>query len=106
MGNSPFEMSTNSTILSSGTYNAFKVDATLKQSQLESTIVLRSSHLSYWVALACGLLVIHLLRSSKIADGVNAPFYKAWRLKWMIDAEYLIRDSYNKVRSIPMDLEH
>lgn len=43
------------------------------------------------------LFAVYVFRSSRNADPVNAPFYKAGRLKWMTDAENLVRDSYNKV---------
>lgn len=92
-------MSTNSTILSFGGYNPFRMDTIGKQPQLDTPLVVRSGHLSYWLALACGLLLIWAYRSSQTTDGVDVPFYKAGRIKWMTDAETLIRDSYNKVEA-------
>jgi hypothetical protein len=90
-------MSANSTILSIGSYNPFRMDTTGKQPQLDTALVVRSGHLSYWLALACGLLLIWAYRSSQTTDDVVVPFYKAGRIKWMTDAEALVRDSYNKV---------
>jgi UDP-N-acetylmuramyl pentapeptide synthase len=90
-------MSINSTILSFGAYNPFLMDTALKQTQLDAPLVVRGSHLMYWVVLACVVFAVYSLRSSRIADLVDAPFYKAGRLKWMTDAENLVRDSYNKV---------
>ncbi|KAB5563135.1 cytochrome P450 [Coniochaeta sp. 2T2.1] len=72
------------------------MDTTLKQSQLDAPVVVRGSHISYWVALACALIVVYILRSSRITDAVDAPFYNVGRLKWMTNAENLVRDSYNK----------
>ncbi|KAH8908882.1 cytochrome P450 [Coniochaeta sp. PMI_546] len=71
------------------------MDSTLQQ-HLDAPITVRNSHISYWGALACVLFAVYIFRSSRNADPVNAPFYKAGRLKWMTDAENLVRDSYNK----------
>jgi hypothetical protein len=98
-------MSMNSTILSFGGYNPFGMDTSLKQPQLDSPLVVRSGHLSYWVALACALILVYVLRSSNNRNVVDAPFYKAGRIKWMTDAENLVKDSYNKVsKPGPQDL--
>ncbi len=58
------------------------------------------SHLSYYVALACVLLVVYVLRGRRKSQ-LNLPFYKAAKTKWIFDAERLVRDSYNKVCSKP-----
>ncbi|KAJ9142628.1 Cytochrome P450 [Pleurostoma richardsiae] len=58
----------------------------------------RTGHISYYIAIGAVLLVAYLFRarqSSKL-NRVDAPFYKASTLKWMFDAENLVRDSYNK----------
>ena len=90
-------MSLNNTILSLGAYNPFRVDTALKQSQLHAPVLVRGNHISYWVALACAIVVVYILRSSRSTDAVDAPFYNVGRLKWMTHAEDLVRDSYNKV---------
>lgn len=63
-------------------------------------VVIRSQHLSYYVAIGAILLVAWLFQTSQTskAKGVKAPFYKASILKWYFDAETLVRDSYTKVR--------
>lgn len=90
-------MSINSTMLALSAYNLFRANTTLNQPQLDAPLPVRSSRINYWVALACSILVVYLLRSTKDIDLVDVPFYKAGRLKWMTDAENLVRDSYNKV---------
>lgn len=62
-------------------------------------VVVRSQHLSYYVAIGTILLVAWLFQSSQTnkTKGVKAPFYKASILKWYFDAETLVRDSYTKV---------
>lgn len=63
-------------------------------------VVIRTQHLSYYVAIGAILLVAWLFQSSQTSKtkGVRAPFYKASILKWYFDAETLVRDSYTKVR--------
>lgn len=63
-------------------------------------VVIRSQHLSYYVAIGAILLVAWLFQSSQTSKtrAVKAPFYKASILKWYFDAETLVRDSYTKVR--------
>lgn len=63
-------------------------------------VVIRSQHLSYYVAISAILLVAWLFQSSQTskAKAVKVPFYKASILKWYFDAETLVRDSYTKVR--------
>lgn len=90
-------MSINSTVLAPGAYNPFCMDTTLEHPQADAPLVVRSSHLGYWVALACSIFVVYIFRSSRNTGIVDAPFYKAGRLKWMTDAENLVRHSYNKV---------
>lgn len=64
-------------------------------------VVVRSQHLSYYVAIGTILLVAWLFQSSQThkTKGVKAPFYKASILKWYFDAETLVRDSYTKVKT-------
>ncbi|KAI8964909.1 ent-kaurene oxidase [Daldinia sp. FL1419] len=56
------------------------------------------SHLSYYVAIGTVLLCIWLFQSNQEKCGVSAPFYQASRLKWMFNADTLIKDSYSKFR--------
>jgi hypothetical protein len=80
-----------------GAYKLFKRESTIDL-QPSPDAVIGARYWSYYVALACVLLAGVLLRSSRERGGVDAPFYKASRMKWMFDAETLVRDSYNKVR--------
>lgn len=65
-----------------------------------TVLVVRSKHLSYYIALGAVLLVAYLFQSlqSTKTRRVEVPFYKVSKMKWMFDAENLVRDSYNKVR--------
>ncbi len=82
-----------------GGYSLFGKDSPIDITA--SSPLSRPSHLSYYVAVACVLFVTFLLRAGKRKEGVDAPFYKASKMKWMFDAETLVRDSYNKVDSPP-----
>lgn len=62
------------------------------------SVVSGSRNLTYYLAISVVLFLAWTWRSRKPASGVDAPFYKASKLKWMFDAETLIIDSYNKVR--------
>jgi hypothetical protein len=89
-------MSNTTTSILFGRYGIFtKMDSSPKFRHAEP-VVLHSGHLSYYVAIACALLVAYLLRSSK-QKTVNVPYYKAGMMKWMFDAETLVRDSYSRV---------
>lgn len=90
-------MSTNSTMLALSAYSVSRANTTPNQPQLDAPLPVRSSHINYWVALICSIIVVYLFRSTRHVDLVDAPFYKAGRLKWMTNAENLVRDSYNKV---------
>ncbi|KAI0169540.1 ent-kaurene oxidase [Hypoxylon sp. FL1284] len=60
--------------------------------------VLAGSRLSYYIAISAVLFCIWLLQPSKQKLRVSAPFYKASRLKWMFNADALVKDSYSKFR--------
>ncbi|KAI0854403.1 ent-kaurene oxidase [Daldinia vernicosa] len=60
--------------------------------------VLGGSRLSYYVAISVVLLCIWLFQSEKQKCSVSAPFYQASRLKWMFNADTLIKDSYSRFR--------
>ncbi|KAI1659919.1 ent-kaurene oxidase [Daldinia decipiens] len=60
--------------------------------------VLDGSRLSYYVAISAVLFCIWLFQSGKQKCSVSAPFYQASRLKWMFNADTLIKDSYSKFR--------
>lgn len=96
-------MSINSTF-SFGGYNIFRPDPTLK-AQVESQALERSSHVSYYATIFCVLLLVYLLSPLNRSNGVDVPFYKAGKMKWIFDAESLVVDSYNKVNSVPPRLE-
>ncbi|KAH8887497.1 cytochrome P450 [Thozetella sp. PMI_491] len=87
-------MSPNSTFPFGG-YSLFGRDSPLDLSA-SSPLLPRPTHLSYYVAVACVLFVTFLMRAGKGKGSVDAPFYKASKMKWMFDAETLVRDSYNK----------
>ena len=61
------------------------------------SMVVGSKNLTYYLAISVVLFLAWAWRTKKPVLGVDAPFYKASRLKWMFDAESLILDSYNKV---------
>ena len=86
------------TTLSFVGYKIFSKDSALDLTP-SVPFVVRSTHLTYYVVAVCVLLFTFVLRTSRRKDGVNAPFYKASKMKWMFDAESLIRDSYVKVGS-------
>lgn len=90
-------MSVNSTF-SFGGYNIFTPDPTAK-GHVESQVLVRSGHASYYVAIFSVLLLVYLLSPFRRPSGVDVPFYKAGKLKWIFDAESLVVDSYNKVNS-------
>lgn len=89
-------MSANSTF-SLGGYNIFRQEAV--NPHPESHVLVRSSHASYYVAILCILSLVYLFHPFGRASGVDVPFYKAGKSKWIFDAENLVRDSYNKVNS-------
>ena len=86
------------TTLSFVGYKIFSKDSALDLTP-SVPFVVRSTHLTYYAVAVCVLLFTFALRTSKRKDGVDAPFYKASKMKWMFDAETLIRDSYVKVGS-------
>ena len=65
------------------------------------SVVVGGKNLTYYLAISAILFLAWAWRSRKPAPGVDAPFYKASKLKWMFDAENRIIDSYNKVRWHP-----
>jgi hypothetical protein len=92
----PFMMPTNSTF-SIGVYGLFNKESTFDVVS-PYPILIKSSHLHYWLALGFVLVTAYILRLGKRKnDSVDAPFYKASKMKWMFDAENLVRDSYHKV---------
>ncbi|KAI1500539.1 cytochrome P450 [Biscogniauxia marginata] len=56
------------------------------------------NYFSYYVAIAVVLFCVWLSQPTKQKCRVSAPFYKASRIKWMFNAEVLVRDSYSKFR--------
>ncbi|KAI2608659.1 ent-kaurene oxidase [Hypoxylon fragiforme] len=60
--------------------------------------VLGGSRLSYYVAIVTVLFCIWLWQPNKQKCVVSAPLYKASRLKWMFNADALVKDSYRKFR--------
>lgn len=62
------------------------------------SVVVGGKNLTYYLAISVVLFLAWTWRSRKPAPGVDAPLYKASRLKWMLDAETQIVTSYNKVR--------
>ncbi|KAI0024517.1 ent-kaurene oxidase [Xylariomycetidae sp. FL0641] len=54
---------------------------------------------SYYVAIAVVLFCIWLFQPAKHKSCVSAPLYKASRMKWMFNADALIKDSYSKFRN-------
>lgn len=62
--------------------------------------VIGGRDITYYLAISVILFLAWTWRNRKPASGVDAPFYKASKLKWMFDAESLIIDSYNKVRDL------
>ncbi|KAI1861193.1 uncharacterized protein JN550_011015 [Neoarthrinium moseri] len=80
------------------------MEAVQPTSNLTSTIeelpmgkALVSDSLSYYVVISVALLLAFFLKPSKDSHA-SVPFYKASRMKWMFNADSLVRDSYNKFR--------
>ena len=65
------------------------------------TIVAGSRNLTYYLAISIVLFLAWTWRNRRPVSGVDAPLYKASKLRWMFDAESLIIDSYNRVRPSP-----
>lgn len=61
------------------------------------SLIVGGRNLTYYVALGGLLFLAWAWRNSRPALVVDAPFYRASKLKWMFDAESLILDSYSKV---------
>jgi hypothetical protein len=93
-------MSINSTF-AYGAHNLFWSDPVEEFRPITTHDTVRSSHLSYWIAISCLLLSAYLFRPTR-RKGMDVPFYKASKLKWMFDAESLVRDSYSKVDSLDL----
>ena len=89
-------MTTNSTLLFAG-YHLFGIDSPL-DTTATTPLLAQPSRLSYYIAAAGILLVAFAMRIRKRSESVHAPFYNASMMKWMFDAESLVRDSYGKVR--------
>ncbi len=96
-------MSTNSTF-SLRRYSLFRRDSPIELTP-PAPLIVQSIHANYYIAAACVLLFTLVLRAGRRKDGVNAPFYKASKMKWIFDAETLIRDSYNKVRTLVLSVD-
>jgi hypothetical protein len=89
-------MAVNSTF-SFGGYSLFRRESAIDVASV-SPIMIHGSHLNYWLALGFVLFSAFLIKSGRRKHaGVDVPFYKASKMKWMFDAENLVRDSYNKV---------
>ncbi len=87
----------NNTSILFGRYNIFsKMDSAVDIHPTAYTVV-RSSYLSYYVAIVVALLVAYLFKFTRQQKHLDMPFYKAAKTKWIFDAETLVRDSYNKV---------
>ncbi|CAJ2508095.1 Uu.00g092810.m01.CDS01 [Anthostomella pinea] len=56
------------------------------------------NHSGYYVAIGMVLVCIWLFQPSKPKCNVSAPLYKSSRMKWMFNADSLIRDSYTQFR--------
>ncbi|EFX01165.1 cytochrome p450 monooxygenase [Grosmannia clavigera kw1407] len=81
-------------------YNIFsKIDSCLDRSIAVRAIIATptwpTGRLSCYVAAACVLLAVYIIRPAE-QQKPNFPFYKAAKAKWIFDAEILIRHSYNK----------
>jgi len=60
-------------------------------------VVIGGKNVTYYLAISAVLLLAWLLKQRTSQSKVEAPFYKASRLKWAFSAESLILDSYKKV---------
>lgn len=67
--------------------------------QLPSGVV-GGRNLTYYLAISVIIFLAWTWRNRRPTSGVDAPFYKASKMKWMFDAESLIIDSYNKVQHL------
>ncbi len=95
---SPDPMSINTSAFF-GRYSIFRTMDSAVDLDPATTLVMPSSPLGYYVAIACILLAacVFRLSSGKVKSHVDVPFYKAAKMKWVFDADTLIRDSYRKV---------
>lgn len=59
------------------------------------TWILAGTRLSLYLGIGTILAIAWLLQPKKQTSGIDAPFYKASKTKWIFDAETLIKDSYN-----------
>jgi hypothetical protein len=60
------------------------------------------NRITYYVAAAALIITVWSLQPKKKAPQIEVPFYKASKLKWIFDAETLIKHSYHKVRCPPL----
>ncbi|CAI4212182.1 unnamed protein product [Parascedosporium putredinis] len=60
-------------------------------------VVIGGKNITYYLVIGAGLLLAWILKQKTACFTVDAPFYKASRIKWTLDAENLIIDSYRKV---------
>ncbi|KAI0194619.1 cytochrome P450 [Astrocystis sublimbata] len=57
-----------------------------------------SGRIIYYATIGAVLLCAWIFFTPKRKSDVSAPFYEVSRMKWMLNADTLIRDSYNKFR--------
>lgn len=63
-------------------------------------VVIGGKNITYYLAIGAGLLLAWILKQKTACFAVDAPFYKASRIKWTLDAENLVIDSYRKVMAV------
>ncbi|PKS11658.1 hypothetical protein jhhlp_001809 [Lomentospora prolificans] len=61
-------------------------------------VVVGGKNITYYLAIGAVLLLAWLVKQRTSQFTVEAPFYKASRLKWTFSAETLVLDSYKKFR--------
>ncbi|KAH7309460.1 cytochrome P450 [Stachybotrys elegans] len=59
---------------------------------------LAGNRVAYYVGAAALIITAWSLQSKKKAPHIEVPFYKASKLKWIFDAETLIKHSYDKFK--------
>ncbi|KAI1332107.1 cytochrome P450 [Xylariaceae sp. FL0255] len=75
---------------------AFNISSTI---QALSNQISNPHHTSYYVTIIAILFCAWFFKPNTKRTRISAPFYKASRIKWMFNADSLIKDSYSKAHS-------
>ncbi|KAI5458415.1 cytochrome P450 [Mariannaea sp. PMI_226] len=78
-------------------HSAFLTSPIAAEIQLPQ-IVSGGKRAGYYAAITIIIIATWLIRSKKQSIKLDVPIYKAPKMKWVFDAENLVRDSYTKFR--------